>query len=125
MYSKNKNTITVINKVELNEGTLLNGIKISAKNKNIQELKNEIKKNVGYTKNYENKPMLSNTRQIGLLESSLKSLENSLKELEKDTPIDLVAVDLMKALNEIEDILGNRSKVNLSEEIFSRFCLGK
>jgi tRNA modification GTPase len=69
--------------------------------------------------------MLSNTRQIGLLESSLKSLENSLKELEKDTPIDLVAVDLMKALNEIEDILGNRSKVNLSEEIFSRFCLGK
>ena len=29
------------------------------------------------------------------------------------------------ALNNIEDILGNRSKVNLSEEIFSRFCLGK
>ena len=26
---------------------------------------------------------------------------------------------------DIEDILGNRSKVNLSEEIFSRFCLGK
>ena len=123
--TKDKNTITVINKIELNEGCLLEGIKISAKNNNIDALKEEIKKKIGYSYNYENKPLLTNTRQIGLLESSLKNIENGLKEIEKGIPVDLVSIDLSKALLDIEDILGNRSKVNLSEEIFSRFCLGK
>ena len=122
---KNKNTITVVNKIELNEGSLLEGIKISAKKGNIENLKNEIKSKVGYSYNYENRPLLTNARQIGLMESSLKNIESGLKEIEKGTPVDLVSIDLSKALLDIEDILGNRSKVNLSEEIFSRFCLGK
>ena len=85
----------------------------------------EIKKKVGYSYDYENKPLLTNSRQIGLLESSLKNINSGLKEIEKGTPVDLVSIDLSKALLDMEDILGNRSKVNLSEEIFSRFCLGK
>lgn len=123
--TKEKNVITVVNKIELNEGCLLEGIKISAKTNNVSALKDEIKKRVGYSYNYENKPLLTNTRQIGLLESSLKNIENGLKEIENGIPVDLVSIDLSKALLDIEDILGNRSKVNLSEEIFSRFCLGK
>ena len=123
--TKNKKVIRVINKIELNETTNLEGIKISAKNNDINKLKEEIKKIVGYSFNYDNKPLLTNTRQIGLLEASFENIENALKEIEKDTPIDLVSIDLVKALNNIEDILGNRSKVNLSEERFSRFCLGK
>jgi tRNA modification GTPase len=122
---KEKKHITVVNKIELNEGCTIPGVKISAKNKNIDELKNEIKKEVGYSYNYENKPLLTNSRQIGLLESSLKNIDNGLKEIEKGTPVDLVSIDLSKALLDMEDILGNRSKVNLSDEIFSRFCLGK
>lgn len=122
--TKNKKIIRVVNKIELNENTSLDGIKISAKNNDIISLKEEIKKTIGFS-TYENKPMLTNSRQIGLLESSLNSINNALKELDKDTPIDLVSIDLMNSLNNIEDILGNRSKVNLSEEIFSRFCLGK
>ena len=123
--TKNKKVIRVINKKELNEKTTLDGIKISAKNNDIDNLKKEIKRVVGYNYNYDNKPLLTNTRQIGLLEASLNNIENGLKELEKDTPIDLVSIDLVNALNNIEDILGNRSKINLSEEIFARFCLGK
>lgn len=123
--TKNKKVIRVINKKELNEKTTLDGIKISAKNNDIEDLKKEIKRVVGYNYNYDNKPLLTNTRQIGLLEASLNNIENGLKELEKDTPIDLVSIDLVNALNNIEDILGNRSKINLSEEIFARFCLGK
>ena len=123
--TKGKNVINVINKIELNEGCTLEGIRISAKNKNIDNLKEEIKSKVGYSYNHENKPLLTNIRQIGLLESCLKNIESSLKELDKGTPIDLVSIDLSKGLLDLEDILGNRSKVNLSEEIFSRFCLGK
>lgn len=123
--TKNKKVIRVINKKELNEKTALEGIKISAKNNDIEDLKKEIKRVVGYNYNYDNKPLLTNSRQIGLLEASLTNIENGLKELESDTPIDLVSIDLVSALNNIEDILGNRSKINLSEEIFARFCLGK
>jgi len=123
--TKNKQTITVVNKIELNNNSNLEGVKISAKNNDINSLKEEVKKIVGFSKEYENKPLLTNSRQIGLLESSLNNIENALKELSKDTPIDLVSIDLMKSLNDIEDVLGNRSKANLSEEIFSRFCLGK
>lgn len=123
--TKHKNVITVVNKIELNEGCTIEGIKISAKTGNIENLKNEIKKKVGYSYDYENKPLLTNSRQIGLLESSLKNIDSGLKEIEKGTPVDLVSIDLSKALLDMEDILGNRSKVNLSDEIFSRFCLGK
>ena len=123
--AKNKNSIIVINKIELNQACQLQGVKISAKNRDIKSLKEEIKKKVGYSYNYENKPLLTNARQIGLLESSLKNIENGLKELEKNSPIDLVSIDITKALLDIEDILGNRSKLDLSEQIFSRFCLGK
>ena len=98
---KNKNTITVVNKIELNEGCLLEGIKISAKKGNIENLKNEIKSKVGYSYNYENKPLLTNARQIGLMESSLKNIESGLKEIEKGTPVDLVSIDLSKALLDI------------------------
>ena len=124
-FVKEKNVITVVNKIELNEGCLLEGIKISAKNKDVNLLKEEIKKNVGYDCGEINKPLLTNARQIGLLESCLKNIELGLKEIDKGTPIDLVSIDLSKALMDVEDVLGNRSKVNLSEEIFSRFCLGK
>ena len=123
--TKNKEVIRVVNKIELNEGCSIDGIKISAKNNNIDNLKNEIKKRVGYSFDYDNKPLLTNARQIGLLESSLNNIECGLKEIDKGTPVDLVSIDLSKALFDLEDILGNRSKVNLSEEIFSRFCLGK
>ncbi len=122
---KNKKVITVVNKTELNKENKIEGIKISAKNNEISNLIEEIKKQIGYSYNYENKPLLTNSRQIGLLEASLKNIENGLKEVEKNTPIDLVSIDLMNALNNINDILGNRSKTDLSEEIFSRFCLGK
>ena len=94
--TKNKQVITVVNKIELNSSSDLEGIKISAKNNDINALKEEIKKIVGYSKDYENKPLLTNSRQIGLLESSLNNIENALKELNNDTPIDLVSIDLMK-----------------------------
>lgn len=123
--TKNKNCIVAVNKIELNENCSIDGIKISAKNKDILALKEEIKKKIGYNYKHDNKPLLTNARQIGLLESSLKNIDSGLKEIDKGVPIDLVSIDLTKALLDIEDVLGNRSKVNLSEEIFARFCLGK
>ena len=68
--------------------------------------------------------MLSNTRHIGLLENSLEKLVNVERELEL-VPVDLLTNDLMAALENIRDILGHKSKLDMVDEIFSRFCLGK
>ena len=88
-------------------------------------MKKEIIKSVGFDlKEYSNKPLLSNIRHIGLLENSYQHLENVEKELEL-VPIDLLTSELSMALENIRDILGKKSKLNMVDEIFSRFCLGK
>ena len=89
------------------------------------DLKKEIINSVGFNiKEYSNKPMLSNIRHIGLLENSVLHLENVLKELEF-VPIDLLTTELTQALENIRDILGHKSRLDMVDEIFSRFCLGK
>ena len=75
-------------------------------------------------KEYSNKPLLSNIRHIGLLENSLEYLKNVEEELEF-VPVDLLTTELSRALENIRDILGKKSKLNMVDEIFSRFCLGK
>ena len=46
------------------------------------------------------------------------------KELEM-VPIDLLTTELTQALENIRDILGHKSRLDMVDEIFSRFCLGK
>ncbi len=72
---KEKNTITVINKIELNEGCTLDGIKISAKNNDISELKEAIKNKVGYRYNYEYRRYANRTFEIG--ESARQSAKSA------------------------------------------------
>ena len=91
----------------------------------IDELKKAIVNSIGFDlKEYNNKPLLSNARHIGLLENSYELLKNVEKELEL-VPIDLLTVELTQALENIRDILGHKAKLNMVDEIFSRFCLGK
>lgn len=124
--SENKERIIVANKKEIKEKDFnYKTIEISAKNNEIEELKDAILNSVGFNvKDYSNKPLLSNTRHIGLLENSVTHLENVEKELEL-VPIDLLTTELTRALENIRDILGHKSRLDMVDEIFSRFCLGK
>lgn len=124
--SKNKQRIIVANKKEIkDENFTYQAIEVSAKNNDIEQLKEEIIKSVGFDlKEYSNKPLLSNIRHIGLLENSINHLINVEDELEF-VPIDLLTTELSMALENIRDILGKKSKLNMVDEIFSRFCLGK
>ncbi len=124
--TKDNKRIIVANKKEIKEKDFdFNTIEISAKHNDIEILKKEIINSVGFNiKEYSNKPMLSNIRHIGLLENSVLHLENVLKELEF-VPIDLLTTELTQALENIRDILGHKSRLDMVDEIFSRFCLGK
>jgi tRNA modification GTPase len=123
---KDKKHIVAYNKSDLRE-TLKDGkIRISAKNNQIEDLIKAMVIAVGFdVKQYENKPLLSNSRQIGLISKALKSMQDAKQAASILAPTDLVEVDIKIALESIMELRGEMAKDNLSEEIFARFCLGK
>ena len=122
----NKKHIIVFNKSDLRKSKSDNKVRISAKNGQIDNLISAMIRAVGFNvKNYENKPLLSNARQVGLISKALSALEDAHKAAVIFQPTDLVEVDIKLALEAILDIRGEMAKDNLSEEIFARFCLGK
>ena len=123
---KNKNHLVVYNKSDLRLPKTDNLIRISAKNNQIQALTDAMVKAVGFNiKDYENKPLLTNARQVGLISKALKSINDAIEAGHNLQPVDLIEVDVKLALEAILDIRGEMAKENLSDEIFARFCLGK
>ena len=122
----NKKNIVAYNKADLRKSKLDSKVRISAKNNQIDKLIKAMIDAIGFDiKEYENKPLLSNARQIGLIAKALNSLEEANKAALIFQPTDLVEVDIKLALEAVLELRGDMAKDNLSEEIFARFCLGK
>lgn len=121
--TKNLNRIIVYNKND--KATVDNCLSISAMNKDITALTNEIFKKVGLKEDNFKKPALNNTRQIGLLKRARNALDLAIIDAENDLTVDLISVNLLEAYNALLEILGEANQLDLSKEIFSRFCVGK
>ena len=118
-------TIVVYNKGDITDKKDDGKIYISALEKNIDPLTDEIYRLVGLDDANFKQPSLNNARQIGLLKQARNSLLKASEDAKNDRTVDLISINLMDAYNAILDILGERSKSDLSKEIFSRFCVGK
>jgi tRNA modification GTPase len=68
---------------------------------------------------------LSNARQIQKVHEAKSSLENVLRSIDLDMPVDVYAIDLTQAWESLGDILGENNPGDLLTELFSKFCLGK
>lgn len=128
---KDKKKIIVVNKIDLEEKldkTLLDDyIEISVKeNIGIDKVKDRIKKlfNIGEITSSD-LTYLSNARTISLLKKSLSIVENTLKEIEQNAPIDIIELGLKEAWDTLGEVIGETYKDELLDELFSRFCLGK
>jgi tRNA modification GTPase len=129
---KDKPNIIVINKIDLENKLTLpnintNIIKISIKdNIGIDSLKDEIKK-IYNLEEIETTDMtyLSNARSISLLKQSLSKIEESITNINNNSPIDIVELDLKNAWELLGEIIGETYTEELIDELFSRFCLGK
>ena len=122
--TEGKNRIIVYNKQDIANPNL-QGIMISALNKNIQPLVDEIYRVVGLDEQSFKQPALNNARQLGLLEKAKVALLKAKEDAENDLTVDLISISLMEAYNAILEILGEANQTDLSKEIFSRFCVGK
>ena len=124
--SEDKTRIVAYNKSDLSTDKLDGDkIYISAQNNDISSLKKEIFKVLGVDMNAVSNPSLNNTRQLGLLRNAKEALQKAKTDADNDLSMDLVSVSLYDAYTSILEILGEANQMDISKEIFSRFCVGK
>lgn len=130
---KGKKAIILINKVDLpqkldkSEIKDFETIEISVKdNKGINSLIEKIKElfnlNEIETGDF---TYLSNARQISIIKEALALSEEIKSQNEKNTPVDLIQIDIQKLWEKLGELTGDTYKDELLDEIFSKFCLGK
>lgn len=127
--TKDKKRIIIMNKIDLklNNSYMDDVIKISAKNnEGIEDIKDAIKElfNVG-TFMSKNLTFFTNVRQISLLKSAIKSLEDVEQGIKEEREIDMIEIDLKLVWEKLGDIIGANYTEELIYNLFSRFCLGK
>jgi tRNA modification GTPase len=72
-----------------------------------------------------NAAIVPNLRHKLLLESSLAAAEAVIEQLQNKTSSELVAIHLQEAIDALGVISGDTVKVDVLDQIFSRFCVGK
>lgn len=123
--AEEKILITVFNKEDLLSKKEEGKLYISALKQDISPLLEAITKAVGLSDGAFKNPSLSTARDIGLLKQIDSCLSEAKKDCLSDAPIDIVSVNLQAAYNASRELLGEEATSDLTEEIFSRFCVGK
>ena len=134
---KNKNTIILLNKIDLDDKKIeennqiknifKNVLKISAKNGEgieeiyelIEEMYNteELKMNDGI--------IITNIRHKNQIDKALKSVDEAINSVENNFPIDIISIPIKQILIDLSVITGEDVSEDIINEIFSKFCLGK
>ena len=133
---KNKNTIILLNKVDLKEcyNTINELEKLDKKIIKISTIKEvgieEIYKEI--IKMYEEEVIssdgenvITNIRHQTLINEALEAVCKAEESLKKDMPLDLLAIDVKDILVCLGKITGKNVSEDIINEIFSKFCLGK
>ena len=118
--------IIVLNKADQGTKVDLDGIVISAKDNQISTLTEEIKKMFELGKIIDNNDHIqTNARQTMLLQRASQALKQAVEAMEMMIPTDLIVTDLYECWNNLKEILGEKAKEDLLDELFKRFCIGK
>ncbi|MEJ8555353.1 tRNA uridine-5-carboxymethylaminomethyl(34) synthesis GTPase MnmE [Tepidibacter sp. Z1-5] len=134
---KNKNTIVLINKTDLenkiDEDKIKEYvdekriIKISAlERKGIDKLENEIADMV-YKGNVSqgDSVMITNVRHKDSLERAIKSINDAINAIEDNMALDFIEVDLKNIWDYLGEVSGDTVSEDLLDTIFRDFCIGK
>lgn len=122
--TKSKERIIVYNKIDLKE-TDEEGIYVSALQNNVSALTDEINKRYVEHKIALSRPTLSNQRQIASVQMSYLAMQRAIEALEFGMELDLVIIDLNESYTELASVIKLKKDINILDEIFARFCLGK
>ena len=135
--AKNKKSIIILNKIDLN--TILDEndarfknvtesiIKISALNNiGIEKINDEITRLFNLDEiNLDNEIVITNIRHKNLISKALENVKKTKKTIEDEMPLDIIAIFIKDILEDLGNITGEVITDDIIDEIFAKFCLGK
>lgn len=135
--AKNKKSIIILNKIDLE-------IKIDEDNEKIKQTSDNIIKisalnNIGIEKLYEkiselfnlneinldNESIITNIRHKNLISKSIEDVKKTKETINNKMPLDIIAIFIKDILSDLSNITGEEVSEDIINEIFSKFCLGK
>lgn len=134
---KNKKSIILLNKIDLQskiseederlKSATKNIIKISALNKiGLEELENKITDLFNLNEiNINDELIVTNIRHKNLITKSIKNVEDARIALNQKMPLDIVTIFIKNIIGCMDEITGEIASEDIINEIFSKFCLGK
>ncbi len=134
---KNKQSIILLNKTDLNsviiedderlKNVTKNILKISALNKTgIEELYEKILQMFNLNEiNFDNEILITNIRHKNIISNALENVKKANEALNLNMPIDIVTIYIKDILEDLGEITGEVVSEDVINEIFSKFCLGK
>ena len=134
---KNKKTIILLNKIDLNsvidenneklKNVTNNILKISALNKKgIEDIYNKISEMFKLNEiNFDNDILITNVRHKNIISKAIEDVKKANETFYIDMPIDIIAINLKSILDDLGEITGEVVTDDVINEIFSKFCLGK
>ena len=134
---KNKKRIILLNKCDLRQNNTEMINYMSKKNKTVIEASMRSKKGVeelysAIEKMFNvneieigNETIITNIRHKNQIHKGVQSIENAIDTVKQELPIDIIAVEIKEALENLGCITGDNVSEDIINEIFSKFCLGK
>lgn len=134
---KNKKSIILLNKADLNsvltendakfKDITENVIKISALNGvGLEKLYNLISKMFSLEEiNVDNDVIVTNLRHKNLISKAIENVKKAKNTVQENMPIDIIAIFIKDILEDLGNITGEVVTDDIINEIFSKFCLGK
>ncbi len=135
--AKNKNTIILLNKIDLQskidennellKKTTNSIIKISALNHiGIEDLYEEISRMFNLNEiNFDNDLIITNVRHKNLISKSIENIKKTKESIQNNMPLDIIAIFIKDILEDLANITGEMVTEDIINEIFAKFCLGK
>lgn len=75
--------------------------------------------------NVENQEIITNIRHKNIIEQALLNVQEGKKVILEKMPVDIIAIHVKEAMEELAKITGDNVSEDIIKEIFSKFCLGK
>lgn len=134
---KNKKSIILLNKADLNSVLTENDakfkeitenvIKISALNGvGLEKLYNLISKMFSLEEiNVDNDVIVTNLRHKNLISKAIENVKKAKNTVQENMPIDIIVIFIKDILEDLGNITGEVVTDDIINEIFSKFCLGK
>lgn len=133
-YNDSRQCIVLVNKADLPprgalgvlEGEGIECLSVSVKTgEGIDAVKEKVVARILDSLPEDRSALVPNRRQVELVRKALNNVENAVEGIDSQLSFDAIAIDIRSAMDLMGEILGEEVRVDILDEIFSNFCIGK